>query len=53
MKRFTFFLAAIATMASLVASLLLHQDTRVGNCPGLRYRNPARIPRLEMDLVGS
>jgi len=47
MKHFTPFLVAVATMAVLVA-----RTREWGIRPGLRYRNPSRVPRLEMDLLG-
>ena len=53
MKHYTFFLVAVATMAGLVA-LIAPAPGHVewGIRPGLRYRNPSRVPRLEMDLLG-
>ena len=53
MRRFTFFLVTVATMAgivTLVAPAPGHADAQPRRA--LRYRNPSRAPRLEVDFLG-
>ena len=53
MRRFTFLLVAVATMAGLVTLIAPapgHADGATRRA--LRYRNPSWVPRLEVDFLG-